>query len=273
MLSPLRRKTDQPPGRRFRHGVALLPSFFTLGNLFCGYACIVYSMRQEFEVAAPFIGIAFVLDMLDGRIARMTGTASPFGMELDSLADVISFGLAPAVLSFGWGLTPLGRWGWAAGFLFVTSAALRLARFNIQSASATMDKRYFVGMPSPAAAAVPAATVYAYPAGLHGATEALPALAMVLVPAFLMVSTIRFRSFKTIDLQARRSYTSLIILAAGLAAIVAHPRAMLVLLAYGYLASAFVELAITRIHKRGAEPAASDHLPAGSSETGTSKVS
>jgi CDP-diacylglycerol---serine O-phosphatidyltransferase len=250
-MLPLRRKTD-PPTRRFRHGVALLPSFFTLGNLFCGYACVVYAMRGEYETAAPFIGIAFVLDMLDGRIARMTGTSSPFGLELDSLADVISFGMAPAILSFNWGLTPLGRWGWAAGFLFVTAAAMRLARFNIQAA--TSDKRYFVGMPSPAAAAVPAATVYAYPYGLHEARDALPALAMVLIPAFLMVSTIRFRSFKTVDLQTRRSYTTLIVLAAALAAIVAHPRAMLVILAYGYLLSAFVGLAITRIRRRPGPP-------------------
>src|SRR5689334_4533346 len=142
------------PTQRFRRGVYLLPSLLTLGNMFCGYACIIYAMRGEFETAAPFIGFAVVLDMLDGRIARLTGTASDFGLQFDSLADVISFGVAPAVLSFSWGLQPLGRLGWAAGFLFVTAAAMRLARFNIQAAGGG-DKRYFVGMPSPAAAAVP----------------------------------------------------------------------------------------------------------------------
>src|SRR5688572_8850331 len=121
---------------RFRRGVYLLPSLFTLGNMFCGYACVVFAMRGEFETAAPFIGVAIVLDMLDGRIARLTGTASAFGMEFDSLADVISFGMAPAILAFSWGLQPLGRLGWAAGFLFVTAAAMRLARFNIQANSA-----------------------------------------------------------------------------------------------------------------------------------------
>src|SRR5438552_2055108 len=120
--------------------------------MFCGYACVVYAMRGEFETAAPFIGLAIVLDMLDGRIARLTGTASDFGLQFDSLADVVSFGIAPAILSFSWGLQPLGRLGWAAGFLFVTAAAMRLARFNIQAAGGG-DKRYFVGMPSPAAAA------------------------------------------------------------------------------------------------------------------------
>src|SRR5262247_3753717 len=154
MLRPLRRSTDRP-GRRLRRGVYLLPSMFTIGNMFCGYACIVHAMRGEFETAAPFIGFAVVLDMLDGRIARMTGTASDFGVEFDSLADVISFGVAPAILSFAWGLSPLGRLGWAAGFLFVSAAAMRLARFNIQGQGAG-DKRYFVGMPSPAAAAIPA---------------------------------------------------------------------------------------------------------------------
>src|SRR5207253_3841106 len=107
------------------------------------------------------------------------------GVQFDSLADVISFGVAPAILSFSWGLQPIGRLGWAAGFLFVSAAMMRLARFNIQSAGGG-DKRYFVGMPSPAAAAVPAATVYAYPWGLYDYRAALPALAMVLVPAVLM---------------------------------------------------------------------------------------
>jgi CDP-diacylglycerol--serine O-phosphatidyltransferase len=230
--------------------VYLLPGLLTLSNMFCGYACVVYAMRGEYETAAPFIGFAIVLDMLDGRIARLTGTASDFGVEFDSLADIISFGIAPAILSFAWGLSPLGRLGWAAGFMFVTAAAMRLARFNIQ-ARAGGDKRYFVGMPSPAAAAIPAATVYAYPWGLYDYREALPALAMVLVPAVLMVSTLRFRSFQTVDLQSRRRYTVLMFIAAGIALIAAHPRFVLVALAYAYLASAFVGLAITRFHHRG----------------------
>ncbi len=244
-----RRATDRPK-RRFRRGVYLLPSLFTLGNMFCGYACVVYAMRGEFETAAPFIGFAIVLDVLDGRIARMTGTASDFGVEFDSLADVISFGIAPAILSFSWGLQPLGRLGWAAGFMFVTAAAMRLARFNIQSASGG-DKRYFVGMPSPAAAAVPAATVYAYPWGLYDYREALPVLAMVLVPAVLMVSTIRFRSFKTIDLQSRRPYTVLLLIAAAYMLITWLHRYVLVILAYSYLLSAFIGMATTRFRHRG----------------------
>jgi CDP-diacylglycerol---serine O-phosphatidyltransferase len=247
------RRAGDPPRRRLRRGVALLPSLFTVANLFCGYACIVYAMRGEYETAAPFIGFAIVLDMLDGRIARLTGTASDFGVEFDSLADVISFGVAPAILSFAWGLSSLGRLGWAAGFLFVTAAAMRLARFNIQAASGG-DKRYFVGMPSPAAAAVPAATVYAYPAGIFDREQALLALAMVIVPALLMVSTIRFRSFKTIDLQMRRPYTVLLLIAVGIMLIATHAQAVLVAMAYTYLASAFIGMAINRFRRRDGKP-------------------
>jgi CDP-diacylglycerol--serine O-phosphatidyltransferase len=244
---PLRRRTDRPL-RRIRRGVSLLPSLFTLANMFCGYACVVYAMRGEYGTAAPFIGLAIVLDMLDGRIARMTGTASEFGLQFDSLADVISFGMAPAILSFAWGLSSLGRLGWAAAFLFVTAAALRLARFNIQSP--TGDKRYFVGMPSPAAAAVPAATVFAYPYGLTDERAAIPALAMVIVPALLMVSTIRFRSFKTFDLGTRRPYRVLFLVALIIIAVVTHPQAVLAILAYTYLLSAFIGMAWSRLRRR-----------------------
>ena len=263
MLGPLRRTPPSMPPQRFRRGVYLLPSLFTLANMFCGYACFVHAMRGEFDVAAPYIGYAIVLDMLDGRIARLTGTSSAFGLEFDSLADIISFGVAPAILSFAWGLQPLGRWGWAAGFIFVTAAAMRLARFNIQSG--TVDKRFFVGMPSPAAAAVPAATVFAYPAGLLDPREALPAVAMVLIPAFLMVSTIRFRSFKTIDLQSRRSYTVLLALAAAIAAIMAHPRLVLVVLAYSYLASGLIAFAYNRLRRRDTEAIAGSPVTADAS--------
>jgi CDP-diacylglycerol---serine O-phosphatidyltransferase len=239
------------PARGIRRGVSLLPSLFTLANLFCGWSCVVYAMRGELETAAPFIGVALVLDMLDGRIARMTGTASEFGVQLDSLADVISFGMAPAVLAYAWGLAPLGRLGWAAGFLFVTGAALRLARFNIQK---NTDKRYFVGLASPAAGAIVAATVFYYPAGLHTRPQALLGVLLVVVPALLMVSTIRFRSFKTIDMGERRRYSVLIALAGFLALVVTFPHEVLLIMAYTYLASAFIGLALHKIRKKGDAP-------------------
>jgi CDP-diacylglycerol--serine O-phosphatidyltransferase len=259
ILSPLRRRTDLQARRLRRGGVYLLPSMFTMANMFCGYACIVYSMRGEFATAAPFIGVAMVLDMLDGRVARMTGTTSAFGVEFDSLADVISFGVAPAILAFSWGLQPLGRIGWAASFLFVAAAAVRLARFNVQT-GVVHDKRYFVGLPSPSAAAVPAATVFYWPSGFTSYAEALPVLAMVIVPALLMVSTIRFRSFKTFDLQERHRYPVLLLMALGLALLAAQPEIVLLVLAYTYLASAFVGMVWTRVRRKHA-PAAERPRP------------
>jgi len=236
--------------RGIRRGVSLLPSLFTLANLFCGWSCVVYALRGELETAAPFIGVAMVLDMLDGRIARMTGTASEFGLQLDSLADIVSFGMAPAVLAYAWGLAPLGRLGWAVGFLFVTAAALRLARFNIQK---NTDKRYFVGLASPAAGAIVAATVFYYPAGFQGKPEAYLAVVLLIIPALLMVSTIRFRSFKTIDVGVRRRYQTLIVLAAGLALLVTYPHEVLLGMAYFYLGSGFIGLALHKLRGRDHE--------------------
>jgi len=195
-----------------------------------------------------------ILDTLDGFFARLTNSSTAFGVELDSLADVVSFGLAPAILAFTWGLWPLKRLGWAAGFLFVAAAAMRLARFNVQSTTAVVsDKRYFVGMPSPAAASVIAATVYLYPYGLQDRQTALAALAMVLVPAFLMVSTVRFRSIKAIDVGWRRSYFVLFLAAVALALIAAHPRLALVILSYSYIVGAVGVWTFQRLRRRPAD--------------------
>jgi len=247
VINPLgRRRTDRP--ERFRRGIFLVPSLFTLANLFCGYACVVYATRGDFDTAALLIGIAMVIDMLDGLIARLTNSQSAFGAELDSLADVVSFGLAPAILAFTWGLWPLGRLGWAAGFIYVTAAALRLARFNIQSSSG--DKKYFAGMPSPAAAGVIASTVYLWPWGLQDSRAAAPALAVVLVPAFLMVSTVRFRSIKAIDVGWRRSYFVLFLGAIVIALVATNPRLALVVMAYSYLVGAVAIYAYSRLRRR-----------------------
>jgi CDP-diacylglycerol--serine O-phosphatidyltransferase len=254
---PLRRRREDRQ-MRLRRGVFLLPSLFTVANLFCGYACVVYSTQGDFDTAALFIGIAMIVDTLDGFVARLTKTTTDFGVQLDSLADVVSFGLAPAILAFTWGLWPLRRLGWAAGFIFVAATAMRLARFNIQTTTVT-DKRYFVGMPSPAAASVIASTVFLYPYGLHDRPAALPALAMVLVPALLMVSTIRFRSIKAIDMGWRRSYLALFLAAVGLALIASHPRLALVVLSYSYLVGAVIVWIVTKVRRRPeAEPGPAD---------------
>ena len=256
MLDSLgRRRTDRP--RRFRRGVFLLPSLLTVANLFCGYSSVVSAMRLDFDTAALLIGIAMVLDTLDGFFARLTNSTSAFGVQLDSLADIVSFGLAPAILAFAWGLSPLGRVGWAVGFLYLTATAMRLARFNIQTNSPS-DERYFAGMPSPAAAGVIASTVYLFPAGIQDSRQALAALAMVLVPALLMVSTIRFRSVKAIDVGWRRSYLALFVGAVILALIAIHPRLALVVMAYSYTAFAIVVWITGRMNRRhhGEEPSA-----------------
>jgi CDP-diacylglycerol--serine O-phosphatidyltransferase len=241
------------PKRRLRRGVVLLPSIITIGNLFCGYACVVHALRGQLESAAPFIGVAVVLDMLDGRIARMTGTSSAFGVELDSLADMVSFGVAPAVLTFVWGLSGLGKLGWAAGFIYVTATAIRLARFNIQS-SAQSDKRYFIGMPSPAAAGIAASTIFLFPDPLVTYPAALAAIAVMIVPALLMVSKIKFRSFKTIDFGWQRSYVGLFVFVLFLAVLIIDTPTALVILSYGYLLSGFIGLAMARLRPRRTDP-------------------
>jgi CDP-diacylglycerol--serine O-phosphatidyltransferase len=250
---PRRRREDRP--QRFKRGDYLLPSMLTVSNLFCGYGCVVYATQRDFDTAAVLIGIAMVLDTLDGFVARLTRTSSAFGVQLDSLADVVSFGLAPAVLAFLWGLQPLGRLGWAAGFIYVTAAAMRLARFNIQTTS-VVDKRYFVGMPSPAAGGVIASTIYLFPEGPQSRGIAFASILVVVVPALLMVSTIRFRSIKAIDVGWRRSYFALFLLAVLLSLIASHPRLALVTLAYSYTVGALVMWAYTRIRRRPGDVAA-----------------
>lgn len=252
--------TPPPVERRgLRRGVFLLPSLFTVANLFCGWACVVYAMRGEFHTAAPFIGFAVVLDMLDGRIARMTGSSSAFGVEFDSLADLISFGMAPAALTFQWGLWPLGRLGWAVGFLYLTAAAVRLARFNIQRVA---DKRYFVGMPSPSAAGVPAATIFFLSEGVTDRAPAMLALAMLAVPALLMVSTFRYRSLKTLNLSSPVSSKVLLVVAAALALFASSPDVVLLVLAYGYLVSPIIEWLFTRAFRRQTALPTPDAAPA-----------
>ena len=236
-------------GQSMRRGVYVLPSMLTIANLFCGYGCLVYTFRGEYAVAAPFIGIAIVLDTLDGRIARMTGATTAFGVELDSLADIVSFGVAPSMLVCAWGLSPFGQLGWAVGFLYLTSATTRLARFNIQSA--TLDKRFFVGLPSPASAGLLASTVFMYPRELVTAAEAIPVLVLVLVPALMMITMMRFYSFKTINLGFQRSVGPLIVVAVIIAAIAANPQVTLVVMSYFYLLSGPIGAVVTRIRRRG----------------------
>ena len=258
VFSVFRQPIRKQPARRFQRGVYLLPSMCTVGNLFCGWACVVYAMRGDYVTAAPFIAFAIVLDTLDGRIARYAGATSEFGVEFDSLADVISFGVAPAILVFSWGLEPVGRLGWAVGFLYVTATAMRLARFNIRPKDG--DARYFVGLPSPAAAGVLAATVFAYPSSPEGVREAILALAVMVAPAALMVSRIRFRNFSALTPKRRHSYLTLLIIAAVMAAIAIHPQWILIVMAYTYLLSGPVGFVVSRASRRRSSEATTEPL-------------
>jgi CDP-diacylglycerol--serine O-phosphatidyltransferase len=221
--------------RRLRRGIYLLPTLFTIGNLFCGYIAIVLAARGEFALAGKLIILAAILDGLDGRIARLTGTTSDFGVQFDSLADIVSFGLAPAILAYYWSLEPLGRAGWLVAFIFVVCAAMRLARFNIQGARG--DKRFFAGMPSPPAAGTLAAVIHAFP--ILPEFGLLPVLIALLVISLglLMISRFRYRSFKEFDLRNRRSYIYVLPLAAMLVAVAIYPRIAMLIFAALYLVS------------------------------------
>jgi CDP-diacylglycerol--serine O-phosphatidyltransferase len=211
--------------RRLRRGAAILPSLFTTGNLFLGFWAVILSFHGDYQKAAPLVFGAIVLDLLDGRIARLTNTTSEFGGELDSLADVISFGVAPGVLAYAWGFSTMPKVGWLVAFLFVMCGTLRLARFNVQKS--VVDGRYFVGLPIPAAAAMVAALVNFAPARLEVKATATVVAALLIVLAFLMVSTFRYLSFKKVDLRRRRSYVSILGIALFIALVAMHTEWML----------------------------------------------
>jgi CDP-diacylglycerol---serine O-phosphatidyltransferase len=185
-----------------RKGVYLLPNLFTTAALFAGFYAIVAAMQQQFAEASMAIFIAMVLDTLDGRVARMTNTQSAFGAQYDSLADMVSFGLAPSLVIYQWVLIDMGKLGWLAAFVYTAGAALRLARFNTQLTTA--DKHFFTGLPSPAAAALVAGLVWVlHEAALVPADARWIAFAVTFIAGLLMVSNLRYHSFKQIDRRGR----------------------------------------------------------------------
>ena len=222
---------------RFRRG-ASLPSVLTSVNLFFGLVSLLKSINGEFSLAAIFIAVAIVLDGLDGLVARLTGTASDFGRELDSLSDLISFGVAPSVLAYCWALSTLGRPGMVAAFGFVLCGALRLARFNIQASTA--DRRHFIGLPIPAAAGAVAALVYYYPRAVQDTLMAGLVWLFMVTLSILMVSRVRYRSLKQFDLKARRPYQVLFVPIVILLAIFAWPEQVLLGMAFLYVLSGVV---------------------------------
>jgi CDP-diacylglycerol--serine O-phosphatidyltransferase len=205
------------PAKKRRRGIYLLPNLITTAALFAGFYGIVAATQGKFEQASVAIFIAMILDALDGRVARMTNTQSEFGAEYDSLADMGSFGLAPALVMYEWSLSslvnvsyPLGKLGWLAAFLFVACAALRLARFNTKASNT--DKRYFQGLPSPAAAGVVVGFVWAcFDNGIDGDTVAMIALPIIVFAGLMMVSNVSYYSFKDIDFHNKVPFVAMLV--------------------------------------------------------------
>jgi CDP-diacylglycerol--serine O-phosphatidyltransferase len=240
---------------RLSRGLFVLPTLFTVGNLFCGYLSIWASIRGTFETAAALVIAAAVLDALDGRIARLTNSMSAFGEQYDSLADLVSFGVAPAVLAYSWGLADFARVGWLASFLFVVCASMRLARFNIQTK--VVDKRFFVGLPTPAAAATIVTLVLATPDRLVSRVWMGGLLVLTIVVSYLMISTIRYRSFKDLDLRRRRPGWILPLIAAVFAVIGFAPKIALLTFALTFAASGPVGKLVSLLGRKPADaPAA-----------------
>lgn len=203
-----------------KRGIYLLPSLFTIMGLFSGFYAVIAAVQGRYELAALAILAAAVFDMLDGRVARLLNAETAFGAELDSLCDMVSFGLAPAVLIYLWALAPLQKLGWLAAFLITACAALRLARFNVQLAS--QDKRYFQGLPTPATALLIATAILFHEQGGYEPVAWLWFVVSIVL-AWLMVSGVRFLSGKDIDLKKRRSFTVLVGMLLAIVFIMADP--------------------------------------------------
>jgi CDP-diacylglycerol--serine O-phosphatidyltransferase len=235
-----------------RKGIYLLPNLLTTGALFAGFYAIVAAINGRYEPAAISIFVALVLDGMDGRIARITNTESDFGAEYDSLSDMVSFGLAPALVAYEWLLVDLGKLGWLAAFVFTSATALRLARFNTQAHVA--DRRFFQGLPSPAAAAVLAGTIWFIESYLLKENAAvMPAIFVTTIAmALLMVSNIRYYSFKELDLRGRVPFVAVLAIVFGFVLISLDPAAVLALCFVIYAISGPV-VTLLQLRKRRAE--------------------
>ena len=272
---------------RLRRGMYILPSLFTVGTLICGYYAILTTLQgaqlmaagasgalasSTFDRASMAIGLAILFDGLDGRIARLTNSTSNFGREFDSLADVITFGLAPGLLAYSWGVRPaiaasqlplmhhLRAIGWIITFAYLICGAARLARFNIDSIKPSLDRRYFIGLPIPAAAGVIAAVVHWQKDPLTFWPIALVWLLAVLSLAFLMVSRVRYYSFKALDLRRRRPYVTIIFIGLIIWAIMFYSEPVLLILALTYAISGVIYQISNR--PRPSHPAASGEAKA-----------
>jgi CDP-diacylglycerol--serine O-phosphatidyltransferase len=235
---------------RFRRGIFLLPALFTSANLLCGYYAVIAALHgtvPDFDHAARAIGLAILFDSLDGRIARLTGTNTEFGVQFDSLADVVSFGIAPAVLAYAWGFRSipvtapvnteqLGQFGWIFCLVFLICCAWRLARFNVQG-MAPGGSKYFIGMPTPAAAGVVASIIHGFKVPLHDYRWSIVWFILLAGLGALMTSTIRYYSFKDIPLTRKQPSLAVIVLLMLIAVTWVYSEVALVMFACTYAAT------------------------------------
>ncbi len=252
-------------GKKLGMYIYILPNVITTANLFCGFYSLIFSIKGEFKYAAISVVVAAIFDLLDGRLARLTHATSKFGAEYDSLCDLVSFGVAPAMLMYLWALQPFGRLGLMACFLFAACGALRLARFNVQVG--VVEKNYFQGLPIPMAAGIVASSYIAFddlgwdPNDWRG----LLLFGMVALLAIVMVSNFRYRSFKDLDLKQRLPFKYLIVAVVLLVIVALHPEVMLfvMFLTYATLGAVF---GVLRIGKKQKQIKASVYAPENTSE-------
>lgn len=246
------------PIKEMKKGIFILPSLLTVTSIFFSFYAVVESIQGQFWLAGCLILVAGFFDGIDGKVARWTKTTTRFGLELDSLADVLSFGMAPAILMYIWALQPHGRIGWVTAFLFVACGALRLARFNVQSG--TIDPKRFNGLPIPAAAAMVATTVLFFDRmGLNAADYACYLMLLTLLLSFFMVSSIKFHAFKDLTRVKQKPFSSTVAFVLLLALIAAAPTVVPFFLCSAYLVSGPVlTIWLYRTRKKAQEKAAED---------------
>ena len=237
-----------------KKGIYILPNLFTTGSLFAGFYGMIASIDGDYRSAAIWILVSSIFDGLDGKVARLTGTTSKFGVEYDSLADLVAFGVAPGILMYSWALRPFGRLGWLAAFLFVVCGALRLARFNVQVA--TVESKRIVAHPIPAAASIVSATVLLFSHfGWPSSYKKLAILVLIYCLAFLMVSNFRYYSFKDPEFIKRQPFSMLVLAILLLIVVAARPVEMLFTFFICYMFSGPVSFFITYPRRRRLEKA------------------
>ena len=219
-----------------KKGIYVLPSFLTSLSMLAGFYSIVATLNGDFVKAAWAVLVSGIFDGLDGRVARLTHSTTRFGVEYDSLSDLVAFGIAPGVLMYWWALKPLGRLGWLAGFLYVACGAIRLARFNVQIN--TVESKYFQGLPIPAAAGLVATVIiFLNNFAIEPQSVQIPLLLISYLLAALMVSTVKYNSFKDLQLARRKPFNALIIVVLLIVFVVSEPHIMLFSLCFAYVLS------------------------------------